>query len=637
MRPPGKSSYYLPLVLTLLLALALALAAPAHAGQQVEVEITGISGELLDNVRASLRLEQQKRRPGLTPEMIQRLHGRAAREIARALEPFGYYRPEIEAELQPPLHAEAAWRASYRVDAGPPVPIVRIDIDFSGGETDLQLAQLAAALPLRAEKSLDHRSYEQAKRSLLRQVRELGYLDAELAQHRVEVDLEAYQARILLRVSTGPRYVIGEIDFRQDQFDPAYLARYLTLQPGEAYSNDAVARQRRALSKSGYFREVQIEPQPATPGDPPAVPLEVRLDLFKPNRYRGRLGWGTDTGVGTELDWTRRYIGRRGHHFNLGGVVVQERRKLVGDFSYFIPLEPLEGSLLELDARHQSKDLTFEDVDLPDGGETRITTNILSAFWRQPRRSWGGFELERTLGISFLTETYDVFQVLFGSYSKEDQDAIADFIGPEALATLSPDFKTLVPSIRWALRRSDDRLFIRSGDFLSLELRGAAKSLGSNLTFWQTRLRTWHIRPLWQHDRLLLRSDFGYSDAQSRVVLNANFNLMPEYYEFRAGGAGSVRGYGYETLYPDNAVTGAKSQLVASIEYEHQIIPDWSAAAFLDAGNAFNRFSDMDIKLGTGIGVRWRSPVGLARLDFGIPLDEADDPFQIYITVGPEF
>jgi translocation and assembly module TamA len=45
----------------------------------------------------------------------------------------------------------------------------------------------------------------------------------------------------------------------------------------------------------------------------------------------------------------------------------------------------------------------------------------------------------------------------------------------------------------------------------------------------------------------------------------------------------------------------------------------------------------VDIKLGTGIGVRWRSPVGLARLDLGISLDDADDPFQIYILVGAEF
>ena len=620
-----------------LLPLLLMLALPVYPAQRVEVEISGVTGEVLDNVRASLRIEQQKQRAGLTPPLIERLHARAKRDIERALEPFGYYRPTISAELQAPVDAQGPWRASYRIDQGEAIPITRVDIDFAGGQADPKLAGLAASSRLHSESTLDHRRYEQAKRSLVQGLRELGYLDAELTEHRVEVDLEAYQASIYLQIHTGPQYVFGEIDFVQDLFDPHYLRRYLTLRPGEPYSSESLARQRRALSKSGHFQEVQIEPQPATSGEPPAIPLEVRLEPFKPNRYRGRLGWGTDTGIGVDLDWTRRYFGRQGHHFTLGAAAVQERRKLAGDFGYFIPLDPLEGSLLELDARHESKDLTYQDVALDEGGETRIATNILSAFWRHPRRSWAELERERTLGLGFLTETYDVFDVLFGNLSQDSQDAISEAIGPEARATLSPDFRALIPSVRWTLRRSDDPLFIRRGDYLSLELRGASESLGSNLTFWQTRLRTWHIRPIREHGRLLLRSDIGYSNAESREVLGANFNLMPEYYEFRAGGARSVRGYGYETLYPSNAVTGAKNQLVGSIEYDHEVIADWSAAVFLDAGNAFNRFDDMDIKLGTGVGVRWRSPVGLARLDLGIPLDDADDPFQIYILVGPEF
>ena len=67
------------------------------------------------------------------------------------------------------------------------------------------------------------------------------------------------------------------------------------------------------------------------------------------------------------------------------------------------------------------------------------------------------------------------------------------------------------------------------------------------------------------------------------------------------------------------------------------MIPDFSAAVFLDAGNAFNDWNDIDEKLGAGLGLRWRSPVGLARIDLGFPLDDAEDSFQIYITVGPEF
>jgi translocation and assembly module TamA len=140
-----------------------------------------------------------------------------------------------------------------------------------------------------------------------------------------------------------------------------------------------------------------------------------------------------------------------------------------------------------------------------------------------------------------------------------------------------------------------------------------------------------------EQGRLLLRGALGYTEAESRTVLSVNFNQLPEYYEFRAGGGRSVRGYGFETLFPEDTLTGGKHQLIASIEYEHSFLPDWGAALFVDAGNAFNDFDNIEPKTGVGVGLRWRSPVGLARIDLGFPLDDADDSFQIYITVGPEF
>jgi translocation and assembly module TamA len=45
-----------------------------------------------------------------------------------------------------------------------------------------------------------------------------------------------------------------------------------------------------------------------------------------------------------------------------------------------------------------------------------------------------------------------------------------------------------------------------------------------------------------------------------------------------------------------------------------------------------NSFDDIEPKLGTGFGVRWRSLVGLVRVDLGFPLDDADDDFQIIIS-----
>ena len=610
----------------------------AFAGETLDVDIRGLEGNPLDNIRASLDVVNRGADEDLTVDDIKAMHQRAAGQIRRALQPYGYYRPVIDGNLEAPATASAAWQASYQIDAGSAIRISAIDLDFRGADTGGEhLQQLRDSLALSTGDILDHRAYEDAKRALLSNAREQGFREAKLTEHRVEVDLDAYQASIILTLATGPRYLIGPIVFQQSRFSRDYLERYLVLQPGQVFKPSELSRQRRLFSASGHFTEVVITPGEAIPGANPQVPLTITLAPFPANRYRGRAGWGTDTGFGLGLDWTRRYLGRRGHQFNAGFAIAEERERLALDMSYTIPLDPLSGSALEVNGRHESKDLTFEDVDLDEGGDTRIATNLASLFWHLPARALGDFSLRSTAGLSLVGETYDIFEVLFGNLPTEAQDSIIERIGTLAYETLAPEFEAVVPGLSFKFRRSDDPLYIRRGDYLSVELLGTDKSFGSNIDFWQIRLSSWNIWPIAERGRFLLRSNLGYTDAESRQVLGVNFNQMPEYYEFRAGGGRSIRGYGFETLFPDDALTGGKHIAVASVEYEHEIIPDWSVAAFVDAGNAFNDLDDFEEKLGTGIGVRWRSPVGLARIDLGFPLDDADDAFQIYITVGPEF
>ncbi|MEH6592268.1 MAG: BamA/TamA family outer membrane protein [Halioglobus sp.] len=606
--------------------------------EQVQVSIEGLETEALDNTRASMEIVRRSNDKDLTGDKIMSMHANTAREIRRALQPFGYYRPSIKADLTPPAKSGDSWQATYIVDAGEPVPVTNLDLRFVGpGANSEELLALTEKLALREDATLDHRHYESAKRALLSGARERGYLDAEFLEHRVEVDIEAYAASITLLVETGPRYVYGSIDLQQEKFSNDYLTRYLTIQPGNTFKHSELATQRNLLSASGHFSEVIIEPGEPTSGENPQVPVVISMKPFPANRYRGRAGWGTDTGFGFGLDWTRRYLGKRGHHFNVGGAAAQERERVAGDISYTIPINPLSREAFELGLRHESKDLNYKDVDLDEGGDTRIATNLANFLWRLPVSKFGNFGLSTSAGVSLVAESYDIFEVLFGNLPGSSQDAIIESIGAEAYETLAPEFEAVVPGFSFKLRRSDDPLYIRRGDYLNLELLGTTEDIGSNINFWQARLSSWNIWPVAEQGRFLVRTNLGYTDAESRTVLGINFNQMPEYYEFRAGGARSVRGYGWETLFPDDALTGGKHLIVASVEYEHEIIPDWSIAAFLDGGNAFNKFDDFEAKLGTGIGVRWRSPVGLARIDLGFPLDDADDAFQIYITVGPEF
>jgi len=623
--------------LALLVLLGATQTLPAYAAE-VAVAIEGIDGKALDNVRAALPLERYGGERELSRARIEELHEDADAAIRRALQPFGFYQPTIAARLSGPQGEDGSWSAVYRIDAGPELPIGTVDFRVEGPGSDNDELRDALGRPnLQAGDRFDHIRYESEKERLITAAKRLGYQDAQYATQRVEVDLDSYQASVELALDSGRRHVVGAVDFETSRFAERYLRRYLILKPGMPLTRDLLSRQRSALSASGHFSDVSVETGTPGEGIEAPVPVTLRTTPFRDNRFRGRLGWGTETGVGAQLDWTRRQFGRHGHRFNLGVTAVQERERFAGDFRYRIPVDPLIGRDLEFGIRHESKDLNFTEVDLEQGGATRIAANFAALFLNLPDTRFGPFDVSASAGLNFAGESYDVFEVLFGDLPGDTQQSIIEVIGDEAYATLAPDFRATIPELRVNLRHADGNRFIRRGDFLGLRLLGSHEDFGSNIGFWQARLSHWSIFPIGEHNRLLLRSALGYSEAESREVLGVTFNQMPEFYEFRGGGARNIRGYGFETLFPEDGITGGRNQIIASVEYEQRILPDWSAAVFVDGGDVFNEREDFNTRVGAGFGVRWRSPFGPARLDIGFPLDDADSAFQIYITVGPEF
>jgi translocation and assembly module TamA len=290
--------------------------------------------------------------------------------------------------------------------------------------------------------------------------------------------------------------------------------------------------------------------------------------------------------------------------------------------------------------RHQSKDLTSEDagLDADQGDKTRIINNTIGLSLPRPRRLWGGLDLQESLSVTYLTENYDLFEMLFGDLTDFLQGQIEIALGDDR-DTMRAEYQGLVLGADWIYRTMDDPMNARRGDYLRLSLKGSHSALGSNFSFAQAHLRSAMIRPIGD-GRLILRGEAAYTQVETKRIEalgNVVANQMPELYEFRAGGDRSVRGYKYEELLPSNSFTGGKHLLVGSVEYEHTIIPDWSAAVFVDAGTAFNDFADIEPGIGVGVGARWRSPVGPVRLDLAVPMTDSDSAFRIHITIGPEF
>ena len=120
---------------------------------------------------------------------------------------------------------------------------------------------------------------------------------------------------------------------------------------------------------------------------------------------------------------------------------------------------------------------------------------------------------------------------------------------------------------------------------------------------------------------------------------------IPADTRFYAGGGGSVRGYGFEKIGPeeDGDVVGGRSLAEGSVEMRKRLTERLGLAVFVDGGAAFRAslpdFSE-DIRWGAGMGLRYYTPIGPVRLDVATPLNprpDTDDPVQVYVSVGQAF
>jgi translocation and assembly module TamA len=132
-------------------------------------------------------------------------------------------------------------------------------------------------------------------------------------------------------------------------------------------------------------------------------------------------------------------------------------------------------------------------------------------------------------------------------------------------------------------------------------------------------------------NRFIFRGTVGGS-------LTGQFEQLPSSVRFFAGGAQSVRGFGYQALGPidqNDKVVGGKHLVIGSVEYERRFAGKWGAAFFFDVGNAVDDFRDK-LEQGAGVGIRWHSPVGPIRVDVASAIRREGYPLRLHINVGPD-
>jgi len=185
------------------------------------------------------------------------------------------------------------------------------------------------------------------------------------------------------------------------------------------------------------------------------------------------------------------------------------------------------------------------------------------------------------------------------------------------------------------LDRRNDLIDTTRGSFSSVSYEYGDQGLGSDFPI-----------------RKLLAQQFVYVPA-SRIVLASAARWewakgigTVFFLEDRllAGGANTVRGYPEDSLRSQqvNLLGGTSSLVVLNQELRFPILGPVRGVVFGDGAILVSQFQDAsetNSHWSTGLGLRYITPVGILRLDFGIPLDQGFQPKRgrFYFSLGQVF
>jgi translocation and assembly module TamA len=561
--------------------------AEAKPESPVKVNVQGADEALAENLRALM--------PSLRnlvcdspSDRVTRFIESSDEKLQNAAEGMGYFDAQFNVT---PVRQGNCLALNVAVQPGEPVKVTQVNIQVTGEGKDLAgFREVLAAPPYQPGEVFVNKKYTDFKSSLNRTANNLGFFDAEYITREIQVNPDTHQAQVNLHFDTGKRYRVGKVDVQQDVLDQEHLNRFVRLREGEPYDMAAALKQQRILEGSGYYSDVQVRSnhQQATEG---AVPVEIKAQRGKRYTYAGKLGYGTDTGMRSETGMDIHWVNKKGHQFSTKAVVAQKEQSV--EATYKVPLWHPENEYTSVSAGWKKS----------DSDNIKSKALKLGVDYNRRRES----DWQQTVFINYLDETTQVT----GDPATHSQLTL---LGARAKKTKSND--TLFPSKGWSL---------------SAEVQGAQKGVLSDQSIAQGKVQGKYLQTFDNRGKLILQGSAG-------TTLSNALNEVPKSLRFFAGGQNSVRGYAFEALGEKNAageVVGGKHLLTSSAEYEHPLANKWSAAAFVDAGNAFDTTTNLSMKVGAGVGVRWKSPLGPVRADVAVPKDNTRD-VQFYFSLGPD-
>lgn len=562
----------------------------SQASVHYTVEINGagkLASLLSDNLEISRRLSSGE----TSEDEVQRLVGIAPDQIRALLATEGYFSPTVTHELN---RSTSPWRAHFEVILGPVTVIDSVDIVFSGAIAAGPDADERRMERLRRQWSLDvgdvfrQSAWDGAKSALLKALLVRDYPAAAIVQSQARIEPASNRAALTIEVNSGPAFTFGTLQVEGlKRYSRDMIDELNPIKPGERYSQEKLNELQARIQDTGYFRSAfaTVDIDPAQPHKVP-----IRLDLSENERKRLSLGLGfsTDSGARGQIKWLDRNFLERNWRLESELRVDRDTRALGAD----VYLPPIANGWHPSFGSHYA----YTDSEGEINNKT-VTVARLASPSKTDEKVWA---------ISLLT----------------DHQRIGD--------DFDNNREALIGSFTYTRRRVDNLAAPTRGYLASIEFDAGPAGLVNKETLTRVVGRGVWLSRNYHRFQAILRGQVGQ-------VFGAGRDTVPADLLFRTGGDQTVRGYSYNSLgiEQNGAIVGGTVSAVLSAELVYHLTPQWGAAVFTDAGNAADSWSKFHFAQGSGVGARWRSPIGPVNLDLAYGHDTHE--MRLHFSIGYGF
>ena len=572
---------------------------------------------------------------------INRLRRRARDATLAALATQGYFSPKVTLEAGTDIGGET-W--DIGIVAGKRTTVSSVDLTFTGRITRPEYAQRVQKLrddwQLKAGQPFINSDWNRAKSTLLDDVSTRDFMLARMTASQADIMADTASAALHVTIDSGPQVRMGELNTEGLKRVPNKLVeRYVRYSVGAAYDQNRLDTWQQDLQSTAFFRGAFVsletpgsaQPQAtdvnidrarapgstdlaaATPAGDPSVsgavppppptydsdgevtlPVQVRVVEAPPKRFTASIGVDDEAGVRVESLYRQNVVFGQPVTMETGFSVDRLRQRAYADFL----LPPTERGY---------KDSFGVLADHSDIQGLDVTRYALGATRLQERKGAGDSRVE--------------YETRWGLLLAQDHVKID---GGDQYT-----LPTLTATAEWLRRDVDNKYDPREGNLIAVG-GGVGVTLDTGEPYTRARLRAQKWWPIGKLDVLTVRGEVGRVWSNSKVQ-------VPDDFGFRTGGARSIRGYKYQSIgvKRDNAVVGAPTLVVGSIEYDHYFDERWGMGVFVDAGDAAESFGDMSLALGYGVGARVRTPAGPLFLDVAYGQRERD--LRLHFSLGIAF